>query len=49
MTPSAMALSAAKAGPAVIRISYLIANMAAEPSYQGIVENDEKFFCCRST
>ena len=35
-------VSAAKAGPAVIRISYLIANMAAEPSYQGIVENDEK-------
>ena len=35
-------VSAEKAGPAVIRISYLIANMAAEPSYQGIVENDEK-------
>jgi hypothetical protein len=34
--------SAEKAGPAVIRISYLIANMAAQPSYQGIVENDEK-------
>ena len=31
-----------KAGPAVIRISYLIGNMAAEPSYQGVVENDEK-------
>ena len=26
----------------MIRISYLIGNMAAEPSYQGIVENDEK-------
>ena len=25
-----------------MRISYLIANMAAEPSYQGVVENDEK-------
>ncbi len=36
------AVSAAKAGPAVIRISYLIGNMAAGPSYQGIVENDEK-------
>jgi hypothetical protein len=36
------AVSAEKAGPAVIRISYLIGNMAAEPSYQGIVENDEK-------
>lgn len=36
------AVSAQQAGPAVIRISYLIANMAAEPSYQGIVENDEK-------
>lgn len=36
------AVSAEKAGPAVIRISYLIANMAAEPSYQGVVENDEK-------
>ena len=36
------AVSAAKAGPAVIRISYLIGNMAALPSYQGIVENDEK-------
>ncbi len=35
-------VSAAKAGPAVIRISYLIGNMAAAPSYQGIVENDEK-------
>ncbi|MHC4403664.1 MAG: hypothetical protein ACYTG0_28745 [Planctomycetota bacterium] len=35
-------VSAAKAGPAVIRISYLIGNMAASPSYQGIVENDEK-------
>jgi len=35
-------VSAAKAGPAVIRISYLIGNMAAEPSYQGVVENDEK-------
>jgi hypothetical protein len=35
-------VSAAKAGPAVIRISYLIGNMAALPSYQGIVENDEK-------
>jgi hypothetical protein len=35
-------VSAARAGPAVIRISYLIGNMAAEPSYQGIVENDEK-------
>ena len=35
-------VSAAKAGPAVIRISYLIGNMAAGPSYQGIVENDEK-------
>jgi hypothetical protein len=31
-----------KAGPAVIRISYLIGNMNAKPSYQGIVENDEK-------
>jgi hypothetical protein len=36
------AVSAAKAGPAVIRISYLIGNMSAGPSYQGIVENDEK-------
>ncbi len=36
------AVSAAKAGPAVIRISYLIGNMAAGPSYQGVVENDEK-------
>jgi hypothetical protein len=36
------AVSAQKAGPAVIRISYLIGNMAAEPSFQGIVENDEK-------
>lgn len=36
------AVSAQKAGPAVIRISYLIGNMAAEPSYQGVVENDEK-------
>ena len=36
------AVSAAKAGPAVIRISYLIGNMAAGPSFQGIVENDEK-------
>ncbi len=36
------AVSAAKAGPAVIRVSYLIGNMAAGPSYQGIVENDEK-------
>jgi hypothetical protein len=35
-------VSAAKAGPAVIRVSYLIANMAAEPSYQAVVENDEK-------
>jgi len=35
-------VSAAKAGPAVIRISYLIGNMSAGPSYQGIVENDEK-------
>ena len=35
-------VSARKAGPAVIRISYLIGNMAAGPSYQGIVENDEK-------
>jgi hypothetical protein len=35
-------VSAEKAGPAVIRISYLIGNMAADPSYQGIVENDEK-------
>ncbi len=35
-------VSAQKAGPAVIRISYLIGNMAAMPSYQGIVENDEK-------
>jgi len=35
-------VSAQKAGPAVIRISYLIGNMAAGPSYQGIVENDEK-------
>ncbi len=35
-------VSSAKAGPAVIRISYLIGNMAAGPSYQGIVENDEK-------
>jgi hypothetical protein len=35
-------VSAAKAGPAVIRVSYLIGNMAALPSYQGIVENDEK-------
>jgi hypothetical protein len=35
-------VSAEKAGPAVIRISYLIGNMAAGPSYQGIVENDEK-------
>lgn len=35
-------VSAEKAGPAVIRISYLIGNMAAEASYQGIVENDEK-------
>jgi hypothetical protein len=35
-------VSAEKAGPAVIRVSYLIGNMAAEPSYQGIVENDEK-------
>ncbi len=36
------AVSAEKAGPAVIRISYLIGNMATQPSYQGIVENDEK-------
>lgn len=36
------AVSAEKAGPAVIRISYLIANMAAQPSYQAVVENDEK-------
>jgi hypothetical protein len=36
------AVSAEKAGPAVIRISYLIGNMAADPSYQGIVDNDEK-------
>jgi hypothetical protein len=35
-------VSSQKAGPAVIRISYLIGNMAAQPSYQGIVENDEK-------
>ncbi len=35
-------VSAQKAGPAVIRVSYLIGNMAAGPSYQGIVENDEK-------
>ncbi len=35
-------VSAAKAGPASIRISYLIGNMAADPSYQGIVDNDEK-------
>ncbi len=35
------AVSAAKAGPAVVRVSYLIGNMAAAPSYQGIVENDE--------
>ncbi len=35
-------VSSAIAGPAVIRISYLIGNMSAEPSYQGIVENDEK-------
>ncbi len=35
-------VSGEKAGPAVIRISYLIGNMAAGPSYQGIVENDEK-------
>jgi len=34
-------VSARQAGPAVIRISYLIGNMAAQPSYQGIVENDE--------
>lgn len=33
---------AQKAGPAVIRISYLIGNMDTLPSYQGIVENDEK-------
>lgn len=36
------AVSAEQAGPAVIRISYLIGNMAALPSYQGIVENDEQ-------
>jgi hypothetical protein len=36
------AVSAEQAGPAVIRISYLIGNMAAQPSYQGVVENDEK-------
>ncbi len=36
------AVSAEKAGPAVIRVSYLIGNMSAGPSYQGIVENDEK-------
>jgi hypothetical protein len=35
-------VSAEQAGPAVIRISYLIGNMAAEPSYQGVVEHDEK-------
>lgn len=35
-------VSAEKAGPASIRISYLIGNMAADPSYQGIVDNDEK-------
>ena len=35
-------VSAQNAGPAVIRISYLIGNMDAGPSYQGIVENDEK-------
>ena len=34
-------VSAAKAGPAVIRVSYLIGNMSAGPSYQGIVDNDE--------
>lgn len=33
---------AANAGPAVIRISYLIGNMSTLPSYQGIVENDER-------
>ena len=35
-------VSAEKAGPAVIRISYLVGNMTTQPSYQGIVENDEK-------
>jgi hypothetical protein len=35
-------VSADRAGPVVVRISYLIANMAAEPSYLGVVENDEK-------
>ncbi|MEM7393063.1 MAG: hypothetical protein AAF492_12030, partial [Verrucomicrobiota bacterium] len=35
-------VSASEAGPAVIRISYLIGNMSAGPSYQGTVENDEK-------
>ena len=35
-------VSAENAGPAVIRISYLIGNMSGLPSYQGIVENDEK-------
>jgi hypothetical protein len=35
-------VSAAKAGPAVIRVSYLIGNMAALPRYKGFVENDEK-------
>ncbi len=35
-------VSSEKAGPAVIRISYLIGNMAAEPSYQAVVENNEK-------
>jgi len=34
-------VSAQNAGPAVIRISYLIGNMFGQPSYQGIVENDE--------
>lgn len=35
-------VSAQQAGPAIIRVSYLIGNMAAMPSYQGIVENDEE-------
>lgn len=35
-------VSAENPGPAIIRISYLIGNMAADPSYQGIVDNDEK-------
>jgi hypothetical protein len=35
-------VSAERAGPAVIRVSYLIDNMAAVASYQGIVDHDEK-------